>query len=162
MSYAIRPTDADQARLRPHLRDNPPPIPRSRRYPEKAPPDRRITDLRKLRGIGMVGNPKRFARGIAGAGQLDLIRKRERDRIVSSGDTIDITHVLSASASCYLCGQHLSVNTAHLEHIIPISRGGTHTTANVAAACRSCNSRKSNNYVAFMVASRKPIYVRGL
>lgn len=29
-----------------------------------------------------------------------------------------------------------------IDHVIPKSRGGTHTWENVVAACRSCNSRK--------------------
>lgn len=32
----------------------------------------------------------------------------------------------------------------HLDHIVPLSRGGDHTYANVQAACATCNMRKSN------------------
>lgn len=32
----------------------------------------------------------------------------------------------------------------NLDHVIPRSRGGTHTWENVVASCRSCNARKEN------------------
>lgn len=31
-----------------------------------------------------------------------------------------------------------------MEHMVPLSRGGDHTSANVVPACLSCNSRKAN------------------
>jgi 5-methylcytosine-specific restriction endonuclease McrA len=51
--------------------------------------------------------------------------------------------------SCYLCGRILTIelsqpNTVTLEHITPMSRGGTHTKENVAPACFVCNSAKRN------------------
>jgi 5-methylcytosine-specific restriction endonuclease McrA len=43
---------------------------------------------------------------------------------------------------CYLCGRNLTEKTACIEHRIPVSRNGTNWPANLAPACRSCNSRK--------------------
>jgi 5-methylcytosine-specific restriction endonuclease McrA len=34
-----------------------------------------------------------------------------------------------------------------IDHIAPISKGGTHTWDNVGLACKRCNSLKSNNTV---------------
>lgn len=52
---------------------------------------------------------------------------------------------------CHLCGKRtkrdadpLDPRSATLDHIVPLSLGGAHTRENVATACRSCNSRKSN------------------
>jgi len=42
--------------------------------------------------------------------------------------------------TCQYCG-HRAEN---LDHVIPRSRGGTHTWENVVAACRSCNTRKGD------------------
>ncbi|HEY0169889.1 MAG TPA: HNH endonuclease, partial [Pyrinomonadaceae bacterium] len=49
--------------------------------------------------------------------------------------------------ACYLCGLALTLapkmpNTAQLEHVTPLSRGGTHTPENVKLACKPCNFRK--------------------
>lgn len=41
---------------------------------------------------------------------------------------------------CQYCG----AAAENLDHVIPRSRGGSHTWDNVVAACRRCNSRKEN------------------
>lgn len=44
---------------------------------------------------------------------------------------------------CVYCG--VAGKRLTQDHIVPLSRGGSHTLANVVPACRSCNSRKSAN-----------------
>jgi 5-methylcytosine-specific restriction endonuclease McrA len=41
---------------------------------------------------------------------------------------------------CQYCGGRAE----NVDHVIPRSRGGTHSWENVVAACRPCNSRKEN------------------
>jgi 5-methylcytosine-specific restriction endonuclease McrA len=43
--------------------------------------------------------------------------------------------------SCQYCG---STKKLTLDHVMPRSRGGSHTWDNVVAACESCNGRKSD------------------
>ncbi len=43
-------------------------------------------------------------------------------------------------ARCQYCGRAAE----NLDHVVPRSRGGTHTWENVVAACRPCNNRKGN------------------
>lgn len=45
---------------------------------------------------------------------------------------------------CYLCDIQLSLETVTLEHRKPLSRGGSNWIANIAPACKFCNSRKHN------------------
>lgn len=54
---------------------------------------------------------------------------------------------------CYLCNRMTILETglkkrhkrlATIDHIIPVSRGGTHTWGNVRNCCWQCNSRKGN------------------
>jgi 5-methylcytosine-specific restriction endonuclease McrA len=44
---------------------------------------------------------------------------------------------------CQYCG----ATAENIDHVIPRSRGGTHTWENVVAACRPCNSRKEDRLV---------------
>jgi 5-methylcytosine-specific restriction endonuclease McrA len=43
---------------------------------------------------------------------------------------------------CYLCGKAVEPDHWHLEHIVPVARGGSHCYGNVAVACPECNWRK--------------------
>lgn len=50
---------------------------------------------------------------------------------------------------CQLCGSKTrgkfpALTSPTLDHIIPLSRGGDHTAANLQCACFSCNSRKGS------------------
>lgn len=40
--------------------------------------------------------------------------------------------------------QYCAAPAENVDHVLPRSRGGTHTWDNVVAACKSCNSRKEN------------------
>ncbi len=44
--------------------------------------------------------------------------------------------------TCQYCGRAAE----NVDHVIPKSRGGTHTWDNVVAACRRCNSKKENRF----------------
>lgn len=43
------------------------------------------------------------------------------------------------SSTCRYCGAPAST----IDHVIPICQGGPHAEANLVAACKACNSRKS-------------------
>ncbi len=43
---------------------------------------------------------------------------------------------------CYLCDSPVTLSLAHLDHVIPVSRGGTHTPDNVRVTHARCNLRK--------------------
>src|SRR5919106_3123662 len=43
--------------------------------------------------------------------------------------------------ACQYCGS----TAENVDHVIPRSRGGTHTWENVVASCRRCNARKENH-----------------
>ncbi len=44
---------------------------------------------------------------------------------------------------CYLCSKTVTEKTAHIEHRIPISKGGKSWVSNLAPSCASCNFKKN-------------------
>jgi 5-methylcytosine-specific restriction endonuclease McrA len=70
------------------------------------------------------------------------LRKR---RAVLAGAIFTLTReewesiLLQHGHSCAYCG---SKERIELDHVIPISKGGTHTKDNVVPACRTCNATK--------------------
>ena len=43
---------------------------------------------------------------------------------------------------CHVCGRKVRKNRWHMDHIIPLARGGEHSYRNVAVACPKCNLSK--------------------
>lgn len=44
---------------------------------------------------------------------------------------------------CYLCGG----KSQHIDHVIPLARGGRHSIGNLAPSCADCNHRKGTKYL---------------
>lgn len=53
---------------------------------------------------------------------------------------------------CYLCGKDCTPKELHLDHVIPLSRGGSHSPDNLKVSCALCNLSKgamtASEYVA--------------
>jgi 5-methylcytosine-specific restriction endonuclease McrA len=59
--------------------------------------------------------------------------------------------------SCAYCGERLRARDATADHCKPVTRGGLTTRANIAMACKPCNSAKGQMSVrAFKKRIRKP------
>ena len=43
---------------------------------------------------------------------------------------------------CHYCGKRVSAGALTLDHVVPVSRGGTSTKGNVVPACEACNKTK--------------------
>lgn len=56
--------------------------------------------------------------------------------------------VLQRSAGrCWYCGEVLNVagrQTNHIDHVLPVSKGGSNDPDNLVAACRTCNTEKAD------------------
>ncbi len=48
------------------------------------------------------------------------------------------------SGTCYLCKTVIEKGTEHYDHVIPLSRGGTHSYKNIKPTHALCNLRKNN------------------
>lgn len=69
-------------------------------------------------------------------------RARQLDRPGNlTGDDLRAV-ILECDGQCEWCGQSIIDREFEIDHIISLSRGGTHTPDNLAIACPDCNRRK--------------------
>lgn len=95
----------------------------------------------------VTATAKRKSRRIAKSRRRAQIRKTKNDSI----DPFDVFD--AADWTCYLCGEltpkklrgTYDNRAPELDHIHPLSKGGTHTLDNVACCCRKCNNIKGGD-----------------
>lgn len=68
----------------------------------------------------------------------DIRRRRIRKR------TSPTQSVVPENTKCVYCGILLNDKNATIDHVIPLSRGGTDTKGNKVYACVGCNSAKAD------------------
>lgn len=54
--------------------------------------------------------------------------------------------------TCVYCGRNLRRKTVTLDHLLPLSQGGTDDESNCVLACATCNQAKDNRSVIEWVA----------
>ena len=85
-----------------------------------------------------------------------LLRQRQSDRRarvrLAFVETVDPRAIFERDAwRCHICRRRLRPDRRHphprsatLDHVVPLSLGGSHEPANVQTACLQCNSAKGN------------------
>jgi len=96
-------------------------IRRALRWARDNPESKRATDARRYA----------LTRGSTEAERFTLDEIFERDQAI-----------------CHLCLQRVPRSQATMDHVVPVTKGGPHTRANVKLAHRSCNARKGNRLLA--------------
>ena len=48
---------------------------------------------------------------------------------------------------CFVCGRHVTERLATLEHILPISLGGSDDMSNLAISHYYCNQKRGNTFI---------------
>lgn len=76
-------------------------------------------------------------------------RARRRVRLAMAEGFIseeDFQELLARYPQCAYCGAEFdpSKKEPQLDHVVPISKGGSHALSNAVLACRSCNASKGN------------------
>lgn len=106
----------------------------------------RLADLEKVR---------KYARdAYARNPEVSLLRNRARTTRTSnpSDETVAYAKILR-NDPCSYCG----APTEHLDHIVPLSKGGDHDWTNLTAACASCNlSKGTDSLLHFMLRRCEP------
>ena len=78
-----------------------------------------------------------------------LAKRRETDKSYGRGrHSIVIKHLLMQrdKSICQICGEPVAFADASLDHIIPISRGGSDEATNIRLAHLFCNVSRGNKY----------------
>ena len=79
--------------------------------------------------------------------------RRARERAVGGKLSRDIITQLMKSqrGKCVACGMRLTRRNRHLDHIVPIKRGGLNSDSNVQLLCAPCNlSKHARDPIEFM------------
>lgn len=73
------------------------------------------------------------------------MRRRAKMRGTQIGP-VNYAEILAAHGMvCHICGNAIAVRSdLHFDHVVPLSRGGTHTADNILPAHATCNMRKHN------------------
>lgn len=79
------------------------------------------------------------------------LRKR---RLLANGIYTILTKELNKvySSNCFLCQSNKQIE---LDHIVPISKGGSHSIGNVMPLCRACNRSKSDKLLIQFIMERR-------
>ena len=48
-----------------------------------------------------------------------------------------------SSGICHYCGKKFKPSLLTMDHVIPLSRGGTSSKENIVPSCRDCNTKKN-------------------
>ena len=87
---------------------------------------------------------------------------RRRALIASSSDDVGfVSHqdiIERDNATCWICGLGpLAYEDIHIDHVIPLSKGGSHTSDNLRVACAQCNLRKADKLPSEISHLRYPL-----
>jgi 5-methylcytosine-specific restriction endonuclease McrA len=76
--------------------------------------------------------------------------RKARMKITVDGEVVRIprAYIIERDNSrCHMCNRKCSGTNLHIDHVIPLSRGGTHTLENLRVACATCNTSKRDRAV---------------
>lgn len=70
--------------------------------------------------------------------------KRRTEKRKGDVSTNQLLELIEKSSECYWCKESLSDKVTHIDHLVPLSRGGLHTISNLRVTCSKCNLKKGN------------------
>lgn len=89
--------------------------------------------------------------------------RRKHGIAIANDKTVSPTLLIDAR-TCLYCGAKFDDKCKPtLDHLIPLTKGGTHSAANLVVCCLSCNSRKgARDFLEFVQTLRDPFKSRSL
>ena len=91
---------------------------------------------------------KKYRKSKEGKLLLSLHRHKRRAKMISTSDGSVTKQAIEGmfigqNYKCNLCGENIRENY-HIDHILPLSKRGTHTIENIQLLCPHCNLTKSD------------------
>lgn len=72
-----------------------------------------------------------------------LQTRKASEKLDAKQKRIDRAYIIERDGGrCHLCNRKVPEKLLTLDHLIPLSKGGTHTAENLRVACWPCNARK--------------------
>lgn len=78
----------------------------------------------------------------------------KRSRSKERASRRDLAILIAASPLCCYCGERVSADARTIDHVDPLVHGGSADLSNLAVACLSCNSSKSDTPLVRWLAER--------
>lgn len=75
---------------------------------------------------------------------IDKNKRLRRRSAEKKGDitTIQLQNLQNNAKACYWCNESLKNKEVHIDHYVPLSKGGLHTISNLVVSCSKCNLKK--------------------
>lgn len=88
----------------------------------------------------------------------ERIRERSRRRHALKAEVSDGTEAptFAGPVVCAYCSE--VTDSPHVEHVVPLSRGGVHGQTNIVAACSACNLSKGGRSFADWLGTLSPLH----
>jgi 5-methylcytosine-specific restriction endonuclease McrA len=77
-------------------------------------------------------------------GRVQELRRRDRMLATADGSADYVKVLADANSQCQNCGISVTKRTGHVDHIIPLAKGGPHTQGNLQLLCAACNTIKGD------------------
>lgn len=99
-------------------------------------------------------NPKKVSQYLAKYSRNNPAKMRQkcaRRRALKKSSAVSSPRELAAfyrlvrtadRITCHWCGKPVKKGDRHVDHIVPLARGGAHAVLNLCCSCSSCNHRK--------------------
>lgn len=106
------------------------------------------------------GLVRRFvsAPGLAFTPEDDAIQRTPAKRRLRRPVAVRFEVFARDNYTCQYCGRKAPDVVLHVDHIVPVSKGGTDEPANLLTACADCNEGKSDRHSAGVVDPRPDLY----
>jgi 5-methylcytosine-specific restriction endonuclease McrA len=166
--------DADPEKYRAKTRAFNAANPEKKRAWDKRYAAENVEKLRVSRNAQYAKNPqgqairaKRYSLKHPEVGRRASLKYRARKKKATIGDTNLITEweatwKLKRTVSCYWCRKRIKTSAAHVDHVVPLSKGGEHSVDNLCVSCEKCNLTKQAKLPEDFVKTMKqpPLFVR--